>query len=229
MRGHRRPVQTAIGLLTVWLLLLASGYAAGHLIVSGHPGWDASGVRAIRGPARGTLPSIMRTITALGGSLVLDVVFIVAMGALLVGRHWRDVLFLVLASPGTVLLVQILKRAVHRHRPPGHHLAGADGFSWPSGHASSSSALYAGLLLVGLAHWRTSRERDGPTLRVAIGLTVLLVALIGFSRVYLGVHYPTDVIASWLLVAVWLTALERTTGHSPTRTRRELAERCRGG
>ena len=67
-------------------------------------------------------------------------------------------------------------------------------------------ALYGGLLLILLSLHEPGRFRLARG--AATSLTVALVALIGVSRVYLGVHYPTDVIAAWVLVAVWLTTLE---------------------
>lgn len=86
----------------------------------------------------------------------------------------------------------------------------AGGASWPSGHASSSAALYGGLLLIALHSTRLAgNHRARRALQLLAGA---LIVLIGFSRVYLGVHYPTDVIAAWLLVAAWLTVLERTVG-----------------
>jgi undecaprenyl-diphosphatase len=156
----------------------------------------------------------MRVITGLGSTPVLDAVFILAMTTLLLRRAWSTSLFLLLASPGTVLLVQILKHSVNRARPAGHHLAAAQGTSWPSGHASSSLALYGGLLLIVFSLHPSGLERARKARIAATCLTATLVALIGFSRVYLGVHYPTDVLASWLLAAAWLAFLTHTIGRS---------------
>lgn len=186
----------------------------GRLITVAQPGWDAALVTDLRGANHGTLTDAMRFLTELGGTLVLDVLFLAGMAILLVRRYWHDALFLLLASPGTVVLIQILKHAVSRPRPRGHQLAGAAGFSWPSGHASSSMALYGGLLMIASSLHAHDPGRFRRARRTAISLTVALVALIGLSRVYLAVHYPTDVLASWILVAVWLTLLERKIGHS---------------
>lgn len=180
-----------------------------------HPAWDAALLADLRGPDRGGLSDVMRCITNLGGTQILDIVFAVAMGALLALRRRRDALFLLLASPGTVLLVQILKRTVERPRPAGHQLAAASGASWPSGHASSSMALYGALVLIVSGAWEHS-ENDGRLARRAVwGAIIVLVALIGFSRLYLGVHYATDVVAAWALVATWLAALRRGLSLSP--------------
>jgi undecaprenyl-diphosphatase len=191
------------------------GYAAGRVITDAHPSWDASLLADLRGPDHGTVTDLMSILTGLGSTAVLDGVFILAMSILLMRRYWGAALFLLLTSPGTVLMVQILKHSVNRARPAGHHLAAAHGTSWPSGHASSSVALYGGLLLiVSSAQLNGGLERARQARVAATYLTTALLILIGFSRVYLGVHYPTDVLAAWLLVAGWLTVLERTVGHA---------------
>ena len=198
-------------LALAWAALLLAGWAAGSLVSDAHPAFDASAVADLHGGPHSGLTGVMRAITWLGSPVLLDVVFVAALITLLVRRSWRNALFLTLASPGTVLMVQIIKLAVARARPLAAHLTPADGASWPSGHASSSAALYGGLLLIAL---RTQIGADQHTRRILHALVATLLTMIGLSRVYLGVHYPTDVIAAWLLVAAWLTALERTLGNA---------------
>ncbi len=70
-------------------------------------------------------------------------------------------------------------------------------------------ALYGALLLIVLARVAHEPTRARGLRLAAIGLTVGLVALIGFSRVYLAVHFPTDVLGAWILVAAWLAILSR--------------------
>lgn len=207
-----RPNMTRLG--ATWLVLLAVGYVAGRLITDAHLGWDASLVESVRGSQHTALTEVMRFVTALGSAVVLDTVFVVALIALLLRHRCRDVLLLLFASLGTTALVQLLKLGVGRARPGGLHLTAAHGASWPSGHASNSMALYGALLLLSVSRWAPEGKRVSGGLRlgrrVAIGVTLLLIALIGVSRVYLGVHFPSDVLASWLLVGFWLTALHST-------------------
>lgn len=214
-------------LLAAWGALLLLGCITGSLISDAHPGFDASVADALRGPRTGALTTIMRTVTWLGSGPWLDVVFAAGLGTLLLRRRRRAAVFLILASPGTVLMVQIIKAAVGRSRPLGAHLTPATGPSWPSGHASSSAALYGALLLIALGSGvlRGKRARRGAGL-----LCVGLLAMIGLSRVYLGVHYPTDVLGAWLLVTGWLTVLERTVGVGRDRSPEpaELPERPGG-
>jgi undecaprenyl-diphosphatase len=198
-------------LVLAWVALLLAGWAVGSLVSNAHPAFDASAVTDLRAAPSSSLTDAMRAITFLGSPLLLDVVFAAALVTLIVRRSWRNALFLTLASPVTVLMVQIIKPAVARARPLGPHVTPADGFSWPSGHASSSAALYGALLLIALGTRVLTGHRARRTLEI---LVAALLALIGLSRVYLGVHYPTDVLAAWLLVAGWLTVLERTVGHA---------------
>jgi len=211
MRARPRVrLHAAAVLVLAWAALLAAGWAVGEIVTSTAPAWDVSAVADLHGALHTELTAVMRATTWLGSPAVLDVVFAVAIVVLLVMRSWRNALFLVLASPGTVAMVQIIKPTVARARPLGLHLTRADGASWPSGHASSSTALYGGLLLVVLS---TQLGTSRRTRRTAELLVAVLLVLIGISRVYLGVHYPSDVIAAWLIAAGWLTVLERTLGH----------------
>lgn len=201
-------------LALAWVSLLLAGSAIGAVLTNAPAGWDASVVADLHGAPHGALTAVMRAITWLGSPVVLDAVFAAALVALLALRSWRDALFLALASPGTVVMVQLIKLAVERARPAGAHLTPSEGSSWPSGHASSSTALFAGLLLIFLSTGLGARIRARRAMQI---LVAALLVLVGISRIYLGVHYPTDVIGAWLLVVGWLTALERTLGHSRTR------------
>ena len=187
------------------MIVLLAGYIAGRLVTDAAPAWDASVAATLRGTRGTPLTHAMQAITALGSPVVLDTVFVVALAFLIVRKRVGDAGFVVLASSGAVLLERVLKQLVNRPRPAGTHLVSAHGPSWPSGHASSSLALY-GMLLV-LAHRRGS---DGECLGVplaasAIGTTIIV--LIGLSRVYLGVHNPSDVAAGWILSGGWLAIL----------------------
>ncbi len=96
------------------------------------------------------------------------------------------------------LLRQGLMRAFARPRPPAAGWAfDASAFSFPSGHAFTS-ALSAGLLALAVARARPSAAR------AATAVAALFTAVIGFTRVYLGVHWPLDVLGGWLLAAAWL-------------------------
>jgi membrane-associated phospholipid phosphatase len=93
----------------------------------------------------------------------------------------------------------LIKNLVHRHRPSDPMVANVTNFSFPSGHAFMSVAFYG--LLIWLA---ASSLKNKWQKRVAIAFLVLLILTIGFTRIYLRMHYPTDVIAGFGISAIWL-------------------------
>lgn len=115
-------------------------------------------------------------------------------------RSWRPVVLAVVAGAGVPLVLFTAKALVGRNRPPlPLALVDADGYSFPSGHATGTAAITvisAWLLTRWLIPWWTGRV---AVWAVAIGW----VFLIGFSRVYLGVHYLSDVLSGWLLGMAW--------------------------
>ncbi|HSJ58870.1 MAG TPA: phosphatase PAP2 family protein, partial [Anaerolineae bacterium] len=141
----------------------------------------------------------MRDVTALGGSMVMGLLTLSVAGYLLLRRQYHLVILVVVTIAGAAILTQGLKSAYARPRPelvPG--LTGVLYASFPSGHSSGAAAVY---LTLGSLVARLQRRRviEG----YVIGLAVVLTLLVGFSRVYLGVHYPSDVVAGWILGAVW--------------------------
>jgi len=106
-------------------------------------------------------------------------------------------LLLIGGAVGAKLLEQVLKLSFHRQRPePFFGLPAPDSYSFPSGHALTATVFY--VLLVSL----TTRN---PVIRAA---AIALAALIGLSRIYLGVHYPSDVFAGYAVAVVWLAACQ---------------------
>ena len=136
------------------------------------------------------------------------VVTVVAAVVLLFRRHWRSAIALALVFPVTQIAVQLVKMIVERPRPEANStLAEAHGgFSFPSAHSATSVAVYATIAFILI---RASRHGHS---RVAIAsLAAALVLAVGFSRVLLGAHYPTDVLAGWIFGALvaslcWLVA-----------------------
>ena len=126
---------------------------------------------------------------------------------LLMTRHWRGAIALALVYPVTQGAVQLVKVIVERPRPEANStVAEASGFSFPSAHSATSVAVYATIAFILI---RASRHGHS---RVAVAsLAAALVLGVGFSRVLLGAHYPTDVLAGWTFGALlaslcWLAA-----------------------
>lgn len=152
-----------------------------------------------QGPGPGWLPGIMRDITALGGLAVLTlIVTVTAVYLVLVGKR-AAALFVVLAVTGGTLLSHGLKMLFDRPRPdliPNAPLELTASF--PSGHAMVSAVTYLTLGVL-LTRLDAPRRVHAYFLAVAVVMTVM----IGISRIYLGVHWPTDVLAGWCLGAAW--------------------------
>lgn len=138
-------------------------------------------------------------ITALGGGTVLTIVVLFVTGLLAVQRLWLSALAVVTASWTGGVAVGLIKGAIGRARPElVPHLVPVSSLSFPSGHAASSAVVY--LTLAGLA---TQVTPDRLARRYLVGAAVFLVGAIGVSRVYLGVHWPSDVLAGWSFGTLW--------------------------
>lgn len=145
---------------------------------------------------------LLAQIVSLLGSEVLAVFLVVLLVVLGFERRWGAAVALLLATGGAQLLNDVLKELFHRTRPaPVGGLISSQAFSFPSGHAMVSAAFY--FFLAYLA-WRALRGRWRYV--VAAGLLVL-VLLIGLARLYLGVHYLTDVVAGYLAGLLWTDAI----------------------
>ena len=134
-------------------------------------------------------------------------VTVVAVAIFLLRRHWRGAIALALVFPVTQGAVQLIKLVVERPRPEANAtLAEAQGFSFPSAHSATSVAVYATIAFILIRAARNGHSR------VAIAtFAAALVLAVGFSRVLLGAHYPTDVLAGWTFGALvaslcWLAA-----------------------
>lgn len=149
------------------------------------------------GPAWLTLSA--REVTALGSIPVLGLLGLLALGYLVLDGRWRAVLLLLVSLPGGLLLNSLLKQGFDRPRPAlVARLMDVQTASFPSGHAMLSAIgfLTLGALLASGARGRRHRA-------YILGMAVALTLLVGGSRVWLGVHWPTDVLAGWCLGAAW--------------------------
>jgi len=151
------------------------------------------------GPA--WLEIVYRDITSLGGAAVLTLMTAIVVGFLIVDKKRSAALFVLASVAGGTLLSTILKLAFARPRPDVvPHLVAVSSASFPSGHAMLSAVVYLtlGALL--------SRVEGPLRLKVYIlSVAIVLTLLIGISRIYLGVHWPTDVLAGWCAGAAWAT------------------------
>jgi undecaprenyl-diphosphatase len=146
-----------------------------------------------------TLVAVVKAVTWLGSDGVLWAVVGAAALVLALRRQWRLAVYLLATGAGALVLDPVLKSLVGRLRPVvAHPIAHGIGNSFPSGHALGSIVCYGAVLLIFLpaarGRWRTA----------FIAVIVALVALIGISRILLGVHYLSDVVGAWAVGIAWL-------------------------
>ena len=157
-------------------------------------------------------------VTALGSLTLVALFALGALFVLVVVGDLRGALHLLLALTGSSLMIAWLKSFLERPRPLGHRLVEAGGYSYPSGHAVSAAVLYVTLALVGSRHFKGPAYR-----RMLIALAVATTLLVAASRVYLGVHYPTDVASGTALGAGWAVLLASVFAYDDERTSRRRA------
>jgi len=163
--------------------------------------------RAVRGWIHaGSFPALtytMRAFTELG-----EAVFLVALGLLIVwrlvlGGRRREAVFFAIAALGAEALDQALKYGFRRPRPEAFFGVAPTNYSFPSGHALVSFCYYL-VLAEMFIEQKWPRRRKFLTRAVAVALA----GLIGLSRIYLGVHYPTDVLAGFAAAIAWLAMVQ---------------------
>jgi undecaprenyl-diphosphatase len=138
-------------------------------------------------------------IVSLLGYKVLLIEFVIALVVFAKLRWRRAALWLTVAMAGSLVLDLALKYAYHRTRPTAYFGVAPHSYSFPSGHAMCSFCFYG--VLAGLLSART--KPLAWRLLIWFAAAALVIA-IGLSRIYLGVHYPSDVVAGYLAAAVWV-------------------------
>ena len=194
------------------LLALAAGGIWAFVVIAGEVSegdthaLDESILLALRNPADHADPlgpvwleETMRDLTALGGIPILLLLTLATAGYLSFRRAWGQIALLAVAVLGALLLSTLLKSGFDRPRPDlVPHGARVLTASFPSGHAMISAAVY---LTLGAM---LSSVQSGRRLKTYfVTLAVVITLLIGISRVYLGVHWPSDVLAGWAAGASW--------------------------
>ena len=194
--------------MVAWFgIVLGCAVAAGELLAQaerpdGSTAIDSSITSWMVAHRASALTAVARVLSAVGSQKVLTPLAGVFIVLLLARRRVWPALVFAIAWGGAIGLYNLAKHFVHRPRPPaGIHLTSVASSSFPSGHATQSMATFVALAtLAGLA---ISRVRAVPALALAVGLA----AAVGRSRVYLGVHWTTDVIAGWLIGAGWVSVV----------------------
>ena len=203
-RRTTTPARLALATLAWFAVMVAAGILCGDLLrlaerPNGSTSFDSSITSWMVAHRTGGLTTLARFLSAVGSQKILIPVAGVAT-VLLVGRRRLVLAGLVVVTWGGALgLYNLIKHFVHRPRPPAAiWLTKVTSTSFPSGHATQSLATFLALAFVAAA------LAAGAGV-LAKGLALALAAGIGWSRVYLGVHWTTDVIAGWLIGAAWIS------------------------
>ena len=187
-------------------LIAVFGKVAGQVMDGQTRSFDEALLRALRNPSDladpigpAWLGHVMRDVTSLGSFTLVSFLTLVVIGYLLIDGKRAAALFVLVAIAGGVVLSEGLKHLFARPRPElVAHLVEVQTSSFPSGHAMLSAITF--LTLGALLARIQSRKRLKA---YVISVAILLTLLIGASRIYLGVHWPTDVLAGWCAGAAW--------------------------
>ena len=148
------------------------------------------------------LTHLMQAFSVLGSVAVITALSLLAICIFVYFHHVRTAALVAITMLGAGVLDLALKHTFHRARPMGFFGISPSSYSFPSGHALGSLCFYGVLAAILSARVR------GRAARFCIWIaTTILVTLIGFSRIFLGVHYPSDVIAGYCAAAVWVGML----------------------
>ena len=207
---RRVETMTLVGVAVIGAALLAFVALASEMIEGDLHAFDTAILLSLRTPGDLSQPiggsqmeTAMRDLTALGGVSVLTLMTVVVLAYLVLRRQRAAALLLGVAIAGGLLLSSLAKTGFSRPRPDlVPHGVEALTASFPSGHSMMAAVTYLSLAVM--------LARTESRLRIRafyIGIAVLLTVLVGVSRVYLGVHWPSDVLAGWSLGAAWALAV----------------------
>jgi undecaprenyl-diphosphatase len=161
--------------------------------------FDNAFIWLIRYFATAGLDKVMIFITNLGYGYTYDFIVFISFVVLAVLKRWLEMRGLAVCLVGGVILNELLKHLFERARPETFRIVEATGYSFPSGHAMVSLCFYgmiAFLIARTIPLWRWRM--------VVLSSAGLFILLIGISRIYLGVHYPSDVLAGYTAGGTWL-------------------------
>lgn len=189
-------------LVIIWMVFIANNHSTDHTVLK----WVSLHITPDR-------TSWMKAISFLGTHKFLIPANLLLIAVLLLYKKRELALTTLLVALSSLGLMSLLKNLFQRTRPADPLVDGITNYSFPSGHALMSVAFYGLLIWIIRRHTANKWLRNGAT-----GFLVVLILLIGFSRVYLRVHYPTDVIAGycigicWLWCCLWATGRKRYQG-----------------
>ncbi len=186
-----------IALLLIWLF----SQLAENVLEDKLERFDSSAIGVFETLQTSTLDIIYTSVTHMG-----SVWFVTSLSVVVILSVWfkaRDkwaTLFFIIAVGGTGALTWLLKQVYERGRPSINEAIDAIGFSFPSGHSMGSLVFYGFLIYL------IVRSQQNKVIKIGFSMALaLLILLIGTSRIYLGAHFPSDIIAGYIAGTIWLT------------------------
>jgi len=191
-------VRAAIARLLAGLVaFILIGWGAGTLWTSLSIPAEVDLMQEVVAQRTAALTTLARIVTWAGSSFVLVPLAVLSCLLLMRAGMRLEAVAVAVSLGGALLISDLDKLLVARARPPVEHLQAVNGYSFPSGHATQSSAFWFSLVLA-------LRASAKPRMvRLAGAAAALIVAAVALSRIYLGVHYPSDVIAGVVLGTGW--------------------------
>lgn len=198
-KNHQLIIKTVIAFVVVVFFVMTFVNSTKATLAQGMLWVDDAILLRVYSLSSSTLDTYIPIATNVGGVIGVSLMLLVATGGLLYTRKYHKALFLNVSVIGALVLNVILKAVFQRVRPDlWDQLIYEPSYSFPSGHAMASAALGIAIVVV---LWN-SRWRWW-----ALACAILYIIFVGFSRLYLGVHYPTDIVAGWFVSAIWIAAL----------------------
>jgi undecaprenyl-diphosphatase len=204
MDGGRPVSHPAARLLLGLAVFVLLGWGLGELWTSVVGSIDLNAVRDVAAQRTEVLTDVVRVLTWAGSAFLLVPLALIACLAFARADLRREALAVAVCLGGAMLISDWVKLLVSRPRPPVEHLQAVTGSSFPSGHTTQASAFWLSLVFA-----MPAAGASPKLTRVAAVLALLIVLAVAVSRVYLGVHYPSDVIAGMLLGTGWATYVSR--------------------
>ncbi|WP_257390622.1 phosphatase PAP2 family protein [Peribacillus muralis] len=193
-------LQLMIAFIVSVFALIGFSFMAFAVSANDYLKFDSEVISVVQGWESPILTGIMKFFTYIGstGSIIILSLFILIF-LYKVLKHRLELVLFIAVMAGSPLLNAVVKLCFQRTRPDLHRLIEIGGYSFPSGHAMNAMSLY-GILTFLL--WRHIKVKWGRMLLIV--MSTLMILTIGISRIYLGVHYPSDIIAGYLAGGFWI-------------------------
>jgi len=200
---HEIGVYILVGFGLALALLLLFAQLAEDVFANEFSNFDNNFELWLHSQSNPVLDGIFNSFTSIGGLVIIPILTALTFGWLLWQRKFYWAWLVVIGVAGGIIINGLLKAFFHRPRPELWIIRDQlTSDSFPSGHATASFCYFGILAWLGLNTFKRPLLRLGWTL-----LMFFIIVMVGLSRVYLGAHYPSDVLGAWLSAGVWLAIL----------------------